>query len=367
MNRIGIIASAAFLSFSLASPTYADVKVGIMVPTSGSEANSGIDMMNAFNLAADEINAKGGLFGHKIVTFVADDGCDPQMATAAASKLTANEVTAVVGGYCSGATLPTLKIYSDAGIPFIICSANSSKFITLNPGNAFLINSQAGYQVDTAMELFKKLNLKKIAIVHEGDGYSEDLASLARTKWTATGGVVTSYQMVNKGEQDMSALVTTLRSSNPEMIFWTAYFADGALLIKQLRQGGYRGTIIVGDGSEREELITIGGRATEGVYALANPLPEFIPNGKNFIEKYKAKYHQNPGVYSVLSYDGMMLLADAVKRAGGLDQAKVTAAIKATVSFNGIAGPISFDKNNNLARSNFVVLQVKNAKWTPFK
>ena len=100
MNRNGIITTAVVFSFVLAGPLKAEIKVGIMVPTSGSEAAYGIDMQNAIKMAADELNAKGGVLGDKFVTFVADDGCDPQMATAAASKLTSNEVTAVLGGCC---------------------------------------------------------------------------------------------------------------------------------------------------------------------------------------------------------------------------------------------------------------------------
>ena len=367
MNKNRLFTAAVLFSLAAGGPARADIKVGIMVPTSGSEAAYGIDMANAINMAAEELNAKGGFMGQKYVTFTGDDGCDPQMATAAASKLTSDEVTAVVGGYCSGATLPTLKIYADAGIPFIICAANSSKFSSLNPGNAFLINALATYQVDTAMELFKKVGVKNLAIVNEGDGYSADLASLTATKWQGMGGKVVSNQLVAKGEQDMSALVTTLKSANPDMIFWTAYFADGALLIKQLRQGGYRGKITVGDGSTDINLIKIGGKATEGVYAMANPLPEFLPKGKDFVTRYKAKYHQDPGPYSALCYDGMMLLNDALKRAKSTDHAKLTAAIKSTQGFPGISGPISFDDKNNLAHSNFVVLQVKDAKWALVK
>lgn len=367
MNRLRLLATAAVCSFIVAGPLQAEIKVGIMVPTSGSEAAYGIDMQNAINLAVEDLNAKGGVLGEKYVTFTGDDGCDPQMATAAASKLTSQNVTAVVGGYCSGATLPTLKIYADAGIPFIICAANSSKFSGLNPGNSFLINALATYQVDTAVELFQKLGVKKLALVNEGDGYSADLASLTKSKWQGMGKQVVSDQLVAKGEQDMSALVTTLKSANPDMVFWTAYFADGALLIKQLRQGGYRGKITVGDGSTDAHLIEIGGKATEGVYAMANPLPEFLPKGAAFVAAYKAKYHQDPGPYSALCYDGMMLLNDAIKRAGSTEHKKLTAAIKATKAFPGISGPITFDSKNNLANSNFVVLEVKKGKWALVK
>jgi branched-chain amino acid transport system substrate-binding protein len=363
MNKNRLCTAAVLFSLVAAGPMRAEIKVGIMVPTSGSEATYGQDMINAVNMAVEELNAKGGVLGQKYVTFTGDDGCDPQMATAAASKLTSENVTAVVGGYCSGATLPTLKIYADAGIPFIVCAANSSKFTPLNPGNTFLINALATYQVDTAMGLFKKQGVKRLAIVNEGDAYSADLANLTATKWEAGGGKVVSNQLVAKGEQDMSALVTALKSASPDMIFWTAYYADGALLIKQLRQGGYRGKMTVGDGSTDGKLIEIGGKATEGTFAMANPLPEFLPKGKDFVAKYKAKFHQDPGPYSALSYDGMMLLDHSLRVAKTTDSVKLTAAIKAVKAFPGISGPITFDEHNNLAHSNFVVLQVKDAKW----
>ena len=368
MRAPTFLTSAVLLSICMgATPARAEIKVGIMVPTSGSEATYGKDMENAIKMAVEEINAKGGVLGQKMVTFTADDGCDPQMATAAASKLTSDEVTAVVGGYCSGATLPTLKIYADAGIPFIITAANSSKFQSLNPGNAFLINAMATYQVDTAVGLFKKLGVKKIAIVHQGDGYSEDLASLTQKKWKEAGAEVVAYEMVTKGEQDQSSLVTRLKSKSPDMVFWTAYYADGGLLIKQLRQGGYRGKITVGDGSTDPHLIDIGGKATEGVYAMANPLPEFLPKGKTFIAQYKAKFNVEPGPYSALSYDGVYLLADALKRAGSADRKKLVAALKGTKAFPGLSGPVTFTADNLLATSNFVVLQVTNAKWAMTK
>jgi len=358
-----LFAAAVLLVGSPTGPARADIKVGIMVPTTGSEATYGKDMENAINMAVEEINAKGGVLGQKFTTVTGDDGCDPQMATAAASKIVSSGVDGVVGGYCSGATLPTLKIYADAGVPIIIPAANSTKFIDLNPGNAFLINALGNYQVDTAMALFKKLGAKKIAIVHQGDGYSEDLASLTKKRWTEAGNQVVAYELVNKGEQDDSAVVTRIKSQSPDLVFWTAYYADGALLIKQLRAAGYKGKITVGDGSTDAKLIELSGKAADGVNALSNPLPEFLPKGKKFIEEYKAKFHVDPGPYSALSYDGMNLLCDAIKRAGTVDKKAVAAALKATKDFQGISGSISFTDKNLLAHSNFVVLVVKGGKF----
>ena len=299
-----------------------------------------------------------------IVTMTGDDACDPQQATSAASKLVSADVTAVVGGYCSGATLPTLKIYGDAGVPFVVTAANSTKLIGANPGNAFQINSTGFDQVNTAVELFTAKGINKIAVIHQGDGYSEDLAKLTREKWTAMGKEVVAYEVVNKGEQDQSALVTRVKSKAPDAVFWTAYYADGAMVIKQLRQAGYRNLIAVGDGSNSPKLLEIAGKAAEGVYCFSNPTVEYLPAAKAFHANYKKTYKQEPDAYAALSYDGMMLMADAIKRAGSTDKAAIKKALAETKDFTGIAGAILFTDKNTLARSNFVTLVAKGGKWT---
>ncbi len=340
-----------------------EVKVGIMIPTTGGTATDGKDMESAIKLAVDEINASGGLLGKKIVTTTGDDACDPQQAVAAASKLISEGVVAVVGGYCSGATLPTLKLYGEANVPIVIAASNSTALVGANPGIGFMINSTGDAQADTAVALFKSAGVKSIAIVHMGEAYSEDLASIAKQKWEAAGNKVVAYEVVNKGEQDFSSLVTTIKSKRPDAVFWTAYYAEGALLIKQLKQAGYRGTIAIGDGSNSPKLIEIAGKAAEGVYCFSNPTVDYLPAAKTFAADFKAKYDVAPGPYSTLSYDGMKLLADAVKRAGSFDADAIKKALQATDNYEGIAGPISFTDKLTLARSNFVTLQVKDQKW----
>jgi branched-chain amino acid transport system substrate-binding protein len=357
----------AILIFTLlifAAPISAEtIKIGIMVPTTGSEATQGQAMANAIELAAKEINETGGVLGKKLITVIGDDACDAQQGTAAASKLISENVVGVVGGYCSGATLPTLKLYGDAGIPMVIPAANSTKLIDANMGNAFQINSTGNDQSKTAVDLFKLKKIKKLAIVHQGDGYSEDLAKLTKESWEKEGFEVVAYEVANKGEQDYSAIVTNIRSKKAECVFWTAYFADGALLIKQLRQKGFKQLIAVGDGSNSQKLIDIAGKAAKGVYCFSNPTAEYLPAAKKFTTDYKAAYKSDPGPYSPLAYDGMYLLADAIKRAGDTDQQKIITALKETKDFNGITGPVAFTPKNTLAKSNFVVLVVKGKKW----
>lgn len=367
MHKMSLMLAAAMVLTQAANASAEDLKIGIQVPTTGSEATYGKDMENAIHMAVREINERGGVLGQKIVTTTADDVCNPQQAVTAASKLVSEGAVSVIGGYCSGATLATLKIYGDQGIPFVITASNSTKLIGANPGNAVLINSTVFDEVKTAMTLFEESGIKRLGIVNQGDAYSTDFAKLTRDKWTEAGKDVVAYEVTNKGEQDFSSLVTRLKSSNPDAILWTAYYADGALLIKQLRQAGYKGMIALGDGNNSPKLFEIAGAAAEGVFCFSNPTAEFLPAAKAFSESYKQAFGGDPGPYSSLSYDGMNLLAAAIEKAGVADKTKILAALKATQDFAGIAGTISFTQENTLARSNFVILVGKDGRWTLHK
>ena len=354
------------LAFTLGAPAIAQdtLTIGLLVPTTGSEATYGQDMANAANLAISEINAAGGVLGKQLASVVGDDACDAQQAVNAASKLASSGVVGIVGGYCSGATLPTLKIFGDAKLPMIIPAANSTKLIPANPGNVFMINSTGNDQVAKAIEYFTAHNIKSIAIVNQGDAYSQDLADLTKKNWEAAGNTVTSFETTNKGEQDYSSVVTSIKSGNPDAVFWTAYYADGGLLIRQLREQGYQGLIAVGDGSNSPELFKIAGPAAEGVIGFSNPTAEFLPEAKAFADNYQKAYGTAPGPYSTLTYDATKLLAWAFTTAGSTEFDKVVAALQGADFTDTISGPISFTPEKTLARSNFVVLEGKGGTWT---
>lgn len=364
-NVFSAATAAAILGVSLSVPLHAQetITIGVQVPTTGPEATYGTDMLNAAQLAAADINANGGLLGRQIELVVGDSACDPQPAVNAASKLASQEVAGVVGGYCSGATLPTLKIYGDAGIPFVITASNSTQLIPANPGNAFMINSTGADQVTKAVDFFEAQGVERLAIVNQGDAYSQDLASLTRERWESDGREVAAYETVSKGEQDFSALVTKIRSSSADAVFWTAYFADGGLLIRQLRQNGYRDLIAVGDGSNSPKLFEIAGRAAEGVYGFSNPTADFLPAARAFTEAYRNEYGNDPGPYGPLTYDGLRLLAWAMEKAGTTDSDAVISALASADGQEWLAGPISFTEDNTLARSNFIILKGEGGNW----
>ncbi|UFJ39562.1 branched-chain amino acid ABC transporter substrate-binding protein [Brevibacillus humidisoli] len=337
-----------------------EIVIGFLGPVTGNNATDGKDMLNAVELAVGKINESGGVLGKQLKVEVADDGCDPQMATSAANKLASQNVSAVVGGYCSGSTLPASGVFQNAGIPMVVTAANSSKLPAQGYDTLFLINGLVPDQAKTAVTYLIEKNAKKIALIHDNSAYSKDLADSAKAAVEQAGGSVIAFEAINPEEKDFSALLTKLKSLEPDAVYFTGYYAAGGLLVKQFRQKEVPGMFIVGDGSFSEDLIEIAGpENAEGVLISATPTAEFIEGAEAFVDEYKKTYGLAPGPFSALTYNGVNLLADAIQRAGSADQEAIRQALKETKGYQALGQTITFNEQNTLDTSNFAVLKVE--------
>ncbi|MCP1310953.1 branched-chain amino acid ABC transporter substrate-binding protein [Paenibacillus tyrfis] len=345
-----------------------EIKIGMMFALSGNEAKMGQDMKQAAELAANEINAAGGINGSKIKLVAQDDACDPQTATAAANKLVSEGVTAVVGGYCSGAAIPATGVFHQNGIPTVITAANSQKIADQKFPEIFMINGTGVHQAQMATEyMVNQKQAKKIAIIHDNSAFAKDLAEVTKKQVESAGAKVVVFDAVNPDETDFSSLVSKLKQAQPDATYWTAYYKGGGLFIKQFKQQGVSGIIGVGDGANDKMLIDIAGKsAAEGTFITNSPTAEFLPDAKKFIDDYKGKFSQEPGPYSALQYDGIKVMADAIKRAGSTDKKAITEAL-AKSDVKTLTGQVSFTPQGTLTKSNFVVLQVKEGTFAPSK
>ncbi|KEQ27078.1 branched-chain amino acid ABC transporter substrate-binding protein [Paenibacillus tyrfis] len=345
-----------------------EIKIGMMSALSGNEAKMGQDMKQAAELAAEEINAAGGINGSKIKLVAQDDACDPQTATAAANKLVSEGVTAVVGSYCSGAAIPATGVFHQNGIPTVITAANSQKIADQKFPEIFMINGTGLHQAQMATEyMVKQKQAKKVAIIHDNSAFAKDLAEVTKKQVESAGSKVVVFDAVNPDETDFSSLVSKLKQAQPDATYWTAYYKGGGLFIKQFKQQGVSGIIGVGDGANDKMLIDIAGKdAAEGTFITNSPTAEFLPDAKKFIDGYKKKYSQEPGPYSALQYDGIKVLADAITRAGSADKKAITEAL-AKSDLKTLTGQVSFGPQGTLKKSNFVVLQVKGGTFAPSK
>lgn len=269
----------------------------MLIPQSGSEAATGPYMSNAAQLAIDEINAKGGVLGRKLELKTADDACDAQSAAAGANKLVTEGIDVSVGGYCSGATLPTLPIFGKAGIPMIIPAANSQELVDQKLKHVFLINGTGSQQAAAAEKWITKQGSRSVALMHDNTSYSKDIALRTQALLEAPGGAEAAItEAVTPKESDYSANITNVLAKKPDFVYWTGYFQEGGLIARQLRQAGYKGSIMVGDGSVSPKLVEIAGaEAAEGLYATMTQTPDTLEGAEGWIDAYKKKYGAEPG------------------------------------------------------------------------
>ncbi|GAA1965017.1 branched-chain amino acid ABC transporter substrate-binding protein [Catenulispora subtropica] len=339
--------------------------LGMDIPLSGSSADIGPYMRNGAQLAVDEINASGGVLGRKLQLQTEDDACDPKTAVAAANKLVAAGASVSVGGYCSGATLPTLPIFDKQKIPMVIPAANSNQLVAQHLKHVFLINGTGKQQAAAAVAWLAKDGAKSVAVMDDNTSYSKDIADLTYAQLgTAGAPSKATEEAVNPGESDYSPNVTSVLKSNPDYIYWTGYYQEGGLLIRQFRQAGYKGKFLVADGSVDRKLVEIaGGSGGEGVYATMTQTPQTTPGAENWIASYKQKFGAEPGPYSTQSYDAVRVAAEAIKAAGSTDGDKVTASLEGLNGFQTFAGPLKFTSDHTLSNGGFVILTVKNGDF----
>lgn len=358
--------SAAATAAPTVAPTAGTYLVGVPIPQTGSEAQSGTTIFNGIKLATDQINAAGGVLGQQIVLSPQDDACDPQTSTNAANKLVSLGVQAVVGAYCSSAALPAIPIYERAGIPNLQPSANSTKLTAVGAKNLFLLDPTGNFQADLAAKFFVNvLKATKVLIANDQSTYSVDVAKLAGDAITAAGGTVLPIQAVPNTAQDFSAVITTIRSSGADAIYWTGYYAQAALFARQLRGAGLTIPFVTADGSVDPTFITNAGAGNaEGAYGTIATTTQFLTgsDAAKFIADYKAAFSADPGPYSAYAYDAMMALVSAAKAANSLDPAKVITALHA-LKVDGLTGSVSFAADGSRQGAKFVVLKVVNGAY----
>ncbi|HWI61180.1 MAG TPA: branched-chain amino acid ABC transporter substrate-binding protein [Symbiobacteriaceae bacterium] len=343
-----------------------DIIIGAGVPVTGSEAKMGKDMTQAMQMAIDEINAKGGVLNRKLKMEVQDDPCEAQQAVAGANKLVSLNVVAAISGYCSSSFLPTEKIYSDAKIGVVVPAANAVSLTQQKFPNINLMNptnmDQARIAADYIVNTWKA---KKVAIIHDNSPFAKELGDLTRDNLKGKAEVV-AYEAVTKGEKDFSATLTAIKAKAPDAIYWTAYYAEGGLIIKQARSLGITAKIMVGDGSNDPSLIeTAGAAAAEGVANTTTPSAGDFEGTKSWIPQYKAKYGE-PGPYSAQAYDATYIIAEAIKKAGKVEREAVMKALR-TVTYTGLTGKVSFNENGNRNDGYFLVQEVKGGKFVVVK
>ncbi|MGX5696177.1 branched-chain amino acid ABC transporter substrate-binding protein [Agromyces soli] len=335
------------------------IKLGMLAPFSGSESAFGAYMENGAQLAVDEINADGGVLGRQLELVVEDDACDATTAVAGANKLVTDGIAASVGGYCSGATLPTLPIFDEAGIPMVIPAANSNELVKQGLPGVFLINGTGTQQAQAAVAYAEKIGATNVAAIDDATAYSADLADSFVSQAEDAGLTVAFEATVTPGENDYSAVATQLASAQPDLVYWTGYYQEGGLIARQASDAGYTGVFLVGDGSVDAKFAEIAGQGyTDNVVGTFTQTPDMIEGADQWIADYTELAGSAPGPYSTQSYDAVRVIAQAMEDAGSTDFDAVVAGLEGLKDFDTFAGPLTFTDDHTLSGGGFVIVAI---------
>ena len=342
------------------------IKVGEFASLTGKEATFGQSSHKGTQLAIEELNAAGGVLGRKFELITEDTQSKQGESASVVRKLVSRDkCIAILGEVASGRSMEAAPICQNAKVPMISPSSTNPK-VTEVGDFVFRVCFIDPFQ-GTVMALFAKntLKAKNVAVLTDAAApYSVGLATFFKEKFVADGGKISVEQKFSSGDKDFKAQLTAIKASNPEAIFAPCYYTEAGLITQQARQLGINLPIFGGDGWEAPELLTIGGKAMDGTFYSTHYSPEDKAEMvQTFVKKFKARWNgEVPDAMAALGYDSALVLADAIKRAGGTDGQKLRDALAATKDFVGITGKTTLDAKRNATKP-AVIIEVKDGKF----
>ena len=362
LRHLSLFALAALAPFAVKAAEE-PIPVGQVASLTGNNASFGTSSDKGTRLALEEINAGGGVLGRPLKLITEDNQSKPGESAAAAKKLIGGDkVVLLLGEVASSASLEMAPVAQAAHLP-MISPASTNPRVTETGDCVFRVCFIDPFQ-GTVMSKFalENLKVKKVAVLRdESSDYSQGLSKYFKEHFLAHGGVIVAERSYKAKDVDFRAQLTAIRSAKPDAIFVPGYYGEVGLIAKQARRLGIRQPMLGGDGWDGSSLFSVAGRDLDGCYISnhfsAEDKSEVV---QNFLKKYRARYNEIPDTMAALGYDSMKVAADAMRRAGTTDAAKLREAVAATKDFPGVTGAITLDASRNPSKA-AVILKVDNA------
>lgn len=346
------------------------IKIGYAANITGVQASLDGPMLNGAKLAASEINAAGGVLGSPIELVVYDSKSDATVISTVASQLIdSDKVVGIIGFADSDSVLAIGPQVQKAAIPFVTPGATSPKLPAQLGNEVFLAafgdNVQAAVGAEFALN---KLNAKTCYLLTDmGTEYTTLLSDYFVNAYEHGGGRIVGRDTYKIGDKTFTAQIAKIKAlpEQPAFIYAAANAEEIGLILKQLRQAGVNLPVVGGDGYDTPLLLQVGGEAANNAYFTTHA---FIGDGANakvkaFMDAYQKAYNTAPeNAFAALGYDAVKLMADAVKRAGAADPAKIRDALAATSGLDGVTGTITYRPNISVPDKSVSVIGVKDGK-----
>lgn len=341
---LALLALSVFLSGAALA---AEVKIGLMCPLTGKWASEGQDMKNIVTLLADAVNKAGGVGGNTISLVVEDDAGDPRTAALAAQKLASAGVVAIIGTYGSAVTEASQNIVDEAGLVQVATGSTSVRLTEKGMKRFFRTCPRDDAQGLAASKVIVDGGYKAVALLHDNSSYAKGLAKETREALKKAGVKVVFYEALTPGERDYTAILTKLKSAAPDLIFFTGYYPETGMLLRQKAEMGWNVPMMGGDAANHQDLVKIAGKdAAKGYFFISPPLPQDLdtPQAREFLEAYKGAYKALPvSVWAVLAGDAFKVITAALAEGKTTPDAIADYLKTGLKEYPGLSGPLGFD------------------------
>lgn len=334
-----------------------DLKIGMFGALTGPNANLGIYIQNGVNLALDDYNAKHPDCKVTLANF--DSQGDPTQAPALAKKaIDDKKVVGIVGPAFSGESKAADPLFNEAGLVTITPSATNPKLADNGWKTFFRALGNDATQGPAAAKYIKDtLKATKPFVVDDASEYGKGLADIVRQD---LGSALIGSDTVQQKQTDFSATVTKVKASGADALFYGGYAPEAAILVKQLRDAGWKGTFVSDDGTKDQSYVDNAKAAAEGTILTCPCAPPDV--APEFQKAYKAKFGQDPNTYSGEGYDAATILLDGI--AAGKDRASMVDFVK-SYDKQGVTKRLKFDAKGESSEIHVYAYKVENGKIVP--
>jgi branched-chain amino acid transport system substrate-binding protein len=320
------------------------IKIGFFGPLTGSVSADGASAKRAVELAAQEVNGRGGLLGKPVELVVYDDRLNPQEAVAIAHRLIEkDEVIGVVSGAFSGPSRVTAPLFAKARVPMVVGYAVHPD-VTRGSDSNFRIGFLGSVEGAAAGEYaVTVLKARRPAVLTVDTDFGQEIVAgfTARTEQLGIPLVVRQAYKY-PGETNFRPLLTRIMAAQPDLLFAAGYYDVAALMTLQARELGMTTRILAKGGFDSPQFIALAKGTAEGVIVVTNlDRDDPRPLVQTYLRRYRATYGNELDMVGASSFDAFMVLADAIRRAGSTHRPAVIRALNETANYQGLTGAIS--------------------------
>lgn len=346
------------------------LKIGVVGPDSGGSAQLGQGQHKSIQMAVDEINASKAAGDWKLEVYFEDDEGNPTKSASATNKLIQqSKVDVIIGAIHSSCTLADMVVTSRAGIPQITSGSTGSS--VTEQGNKYIFRTAVndGFQANALVKYAKDvLGIKKIATFTAADDYGQSGAKLLDAAAKKYGVELVANPTYNNGDKDFKPQLLTIKDKGAEAIFMWGLYTEAALIARQSQQLDLNAQLFGASGMAALKLIELGGDAAQGLILTQT----FLPNSddakvKEYVQKYKSKYNEDPIPHGAQAYDTVYIIADAVKRANDNKPEVLRDAISKTSGLKLVTGEPKFNEKGDDIGKRLFITEIKGDKFELIK